>query len=119
MNIEERLIKLEKSNKNYKIILAVCICMFMLSAKDIFIKDEIRAKTIYTDTLRANWIEGNIGLYNRAIVVGDTTDKLKTSRIYPKSVYLGDIYMNTIQGGNIWVESISSDTSFSYNYINK
>ncbi len=47
MNLEERIVKLEKSNKNYKIVIALSLCMFMVSAKDIFIKDEIRANKIY------------------------------------------------------------------------
>lgn len=51
MNIEERLVKLEKSNRNYKIVIALCLCMFMVSAKDIFIKDEIVADKIYVHDL--------------------------------------------------------------------
>ena len=57
MNLEDRISKLEKSNKRFKVALALCLCMFMVSAKDIFIKDEIKAKTIFVDRLVAGGIE--------------------------------------------------------------
>lgn len=56
MNIEDRLLRLERSNRYYKVALALCLCLFMVSAKDVFIKDEIHSKIIYSDTIRAKFI---------------------------------------------------------------
>lgn len=51
MDVYQRLDRLEKSNKYYKIALAICVCLFMVSAKDIFIKDEIYVKTLTADKI--------------------------------------------------------------------
>ena len=59
MNLEDRISKLEKSNKRFKVALALCLCMFMVSAKDIFIKDEIKAKKIIVDEIDVNKIEAS------------------------------------------------------------
>lgn len=54
MNIEDRLLRLERSNRYYKVALALCLCLFMVSAKDIFIKDEIHVKTLRAERILTN-----------------------------------------------------------------
>ena len=93
MNLEDRISKLEKSNKRFKIVIALCLCMFMVSAKDIFIKDEIKAKKIIVDEIQVGRIkfealEGqSIQTYNLGANTINTTD----FNCYGKLIYLKDV----------------------------
>ena len=68
MNLEDRISKLEKSNKRFKVALALCLCMFMVSAKDIFIKDEIRVKNLYVNNIEVDSIKIKDNMYSDGII---------------------------------------------------
>lgn len=68
MNLEQRILKLEKSNKYYKIALSICICLFFISAKDVFIKDEIQVKKLIADEIEVNEVTSN-SIYSKKIEI--------------------------------------------------
>lgn len=51
MNIEERIVKLEKSNRIYRTVLTIIVALFFIASKDIFIKDQIQVDTIHANEI--------------------------------------------------------------------